>query len=444
VYITELDVDVLPRTTRQNSADVSATAAGTAESNRYTALLPKEMQQALAHRYAELFEVFVQHRGAISRVTLWGVIDGAVVQESPSGCPARWFRSRCADQPEAPCYGDDGNAMSQGVNRTRLNNRTDDKPYASCAAAISVAGLWKLYGATAAVCDVSFEVGAGQIFGLLGANGAGKTTTLECILGLRQPDRGSIQIHGLDLRTHADQARRLVGAQLQAATLQDRITPRQALDLFGSFYAHSFGSGELLARFDLASKADVAFATLSGGLRQRLFLALALINRPTLLVLDEPTAGLDPQARRTLRSLIGEMRSDGMTVLLSTHDLQEAGEVCDRIAIMDRGRIVAVASPAELIGRSESPARLIVRTSPCLASTVVQALPGVTQAALGERGWILETRAPNRVLAELVQRVDEAGARLLEVELRGPSLEDVFIELTGRPWSAGEPQGEVS
>jgi ABC-2 type transport system ATP-binding protein len=238
--------------------------------------------------------------------------------------------------------------------------------------------------------------------------------------------------------------KRLVGAQLQAATLQDKITPRQALDLFGSFYSQSFGSGELLGRFDLEAKADVPFATLSGGLRQRLFLALALINRPTLLVLDEPTAGLDPQARRKLRSLIGEMRSDGRTVLLSTHDLQEADELCDRIAILDSGRIIALASPAELIGRSKSPARLIVRTAPCLASAVVDALPGVLQAAHGERGWILETRAPNRVLAELVRRIDEAGVRLLEVELHGPSLEDVFIELTGRPWSAGEPHGDVS
>ena len=334
--------------------------------------------------------------------------------------------------------------MIEGTNRTRPNNRTDDQANSSCAAAISVAGLSKRYGATAAVCDVSFEIGAGQIFGLLGANGAGKTTTLECILGLRQPDSGSIHLNGLDLRTHAAQAKRLVGAQLQAATLQDRITPRQALDLFGSFYSQSLGSDELLARFDLEAKADVPFATLSGGLRQRLFLALALVNRPTLLVLDEPTAGLDPQARRQLRALIREMRSEGRTVLLSTHDLQEAHELCDRIAILDRGRIVAVASPAELIGRSQSPARLIVRTDPCLASSVVDALPGIMQAVHGERGWILETRAPNRVLAELVQRIDEAGALLLEVELRGPSLEDVFIELTGRPWSAGELYGEVS
>src|SRR5450631_2245890 len=250
-------------------------------------------------------------------------------------------------------------------------------------AAVSVTGLSKRYGATEAVCDVSFEVGAGQIFGLLGANGAGKTTTLECILGLRQPDRGSIQIHGLDLRTHADQARRLVGAQLQAATLQDRITPRQALDLFGSFYAHSFGSGELLARFDLESKADVAFATLSGGLRQRLFLALALINRPTLLVLDEPTAGLDPQARRTLRSLIGEMRSEGRTVLLSTHDLEEAAQLCDEVAILDGGRMIAIAPPSELIGRAKAPARVMVRTAPPLSRAQVDSLPHVLSAVCG-------------------------------------------------------------
>ncbi len=304
--------------------------------------------------------------------------------------------------------------------------------------AVSTRGLRKRYGSTAAVSDVSLEVATGEIFGLLGANGAGKTTTLECILGLRQPDEGTIRINGLDIRIHGAQARRLVGAQLQGATLQDKITPRQALDLFGSFYPEPFGSGELLARFDLEAKADSPFATLSGGLRQRLFLALALVNRPALLVLDEPTAGLDPQIRRTLRGLIGAMRSDGRTVLLSTHDLQEACELCDRVAIMDSGRIIAVASPAALIARSKSPARVIVRTDPCLSGSAVEALPGVLQAAHAEGVWTLETRAPTRVLAELVRSIDDEGARLLEVEVRGPSLEDVFIELTGGARSAGE------
>ena len=314
----------------------------------------------------------------------------------------------------------------------------------SSAAAVSVTGLWKRYGVTEAVCGVSLDVGVGQIFGLLGPNGAGKTTTLECILGLRQPDRGSIRIDGLDVRKHATRVKRLVGAQLQAATLQDKITPRQALDLFGSFYSEPFGSDELLARFDLKSKADFPFASLSGGLRQRLFLALALVNRPTLLVLDEPTAGLDPQARRRLRGLIREMRSDGRTVLLSTHDLQDAQELCDRIAIMDCGRIAAEGAPAELIGRSHSPSRVIARIEPDLAPAAVEALPGVVRTACDEGIWILETRAPTRTLAEMVRRIDEAGARLVDVELRGPSLEDVYVELTGRSWSAGETVGELS
>ena len=309
------------------------------------------------------------------------------------------------------------------------------------AAAVSVHNLRKRYGAIEAVCGVSFEVGAGQIFGLLGPNGAGKTTTLECVLGLRQPDSGSVHINGLDLGTHAAEAKLLVGAQLQAATLQDKITPRQALDLFGSFYPESFSSDELLSRFDLAAKADAAFATLSGGQRQRLFLALALIHRPALLVLDEPTAGLDPHARRTLRALIREIQAEGRTVLLSTHDVDEAGQLCDRIAILDGGRVIADSRPAELIARAKSPARVLVRTAPPLTSAVVESLPDIGNAAFSGNGWVLETRAPNRLLAEVMRRADEAGAELLDVEFHRPSLEDVFIELTGRPWSGGTEAG---
>ena len=307
-----------------------------------------------------------------------------------------------------------------------------------------MAGLCKRYGATEAVCAASFEVGVGQIFGLLGPNGAGKTTTLECILGLRRPDAGSIRVNGLDLRTQATQAKLLVGAQLQAATLQDKITPRQALDLFGSFYPRPFAGDELLRRFDLEDKADAPFATLSGGQRQRLFLALALINRPTLLVLDEPTAGLDPQARRKLRLLIQEMRAEGRSVLLSTHDLEEAAQLCDRVAIMDGGRMIAVAPPAELIGRATLPSRVIVRTAPPLASALVDSLPHLLGAVYSDCAWVLDTQAPNRLLADLVRRADEAGAELLDVQLRRPSLEDVFIELTGHSWSGGESRGELS
>jgi ABC-2 type transport system ATP-binding protein len=316
----------------------------------------------------------------------------------------------------------------------------DDKASRSSAAAVSVAGLSKRYGVTEAVSGVSFEVGAGQIFGLLGPNGAGKTTTLECILGLRQPDSGSIQIDGSDLRTHATRAKLLVGAQLQSATLQDKITPRQALELFGSFYPQPFAGDELLERFDLEDKADAPFDTLSGGQRQRLFLALALINRPTLLVLDEPTAGLDPQARRTLRALIGDMRTEGRTVLLSTHDLEEAAQLCDQVAIMDDGRMIAIAPPSELIGHAKSPTRVVVRTAPPLTSAQVGSLPHVLGAVSSDCGWILDSAAPNRLLAELVRRTDEVGAELLDVQIRRPCLEDVFIELTGHSWSGEREQ----
>ncbi len=321
---------------------------------------------------------------------------------------------------------------------------TDDQSKGSPAAAVSIVGLWKRYGNKVAVGGVSFEVGQGQVFGLLGPNGAGKTTTLECILGLRRPDSGSIHINGLDLRTQAARAKLLVGVQLQAAALQDKITPRQALDLFGSFYPESFGSHELLSRFDLEAKADVPFATLSGGQRQRLFLALALVNRPSLLVLDEPAAGLDPQARRELRTLIREIRTDGRSVLLSTHDLEEASQLCDQVAIMDRGRIVAVAPPAGLIELARAPARVVVRTAPPLASAVVHSLPGVAGAVCGDRGWILDTAAPGRLLVDLVRRADEVGSELLDVELRRPSLEDVFIELTGHPWTDESEPGSLA
>jgi ABC-2 type transport system ATP-binding protein len=308
-------------------------------------------------------------------------------------------------------------------------------------AAVSLRDLSKRYGDTEAVNGLSFEVGPGQIFGLLGPNGAGKTTTLECILGLREPDRGSILIHGVDVRAHPIEAKRFAGAQLQGAALQDKITPREALDLFAAFYYESIATGDLLARFDLDSKADAPFVTLSGGQRQRLFLALALVNRPKLLVLDEPTAGLDPQTRRTLRSLIRAMRDEGRTVLLSTHDLDEADQLCDQVAIMDRGRIVATAPPAELIRRAGALARVVVRTTPPLPRTVIDSLGDVQRAAHDDSGWALDTTAPNRLIADLARCADEARVELLDIELRQPSLEDAFIELTGHPWSSGDERG---
>ncbi len=308
--------------------------------------------------------------------------------------------------------------------------------------AVSVADLWKRYDAVEAVRGICFEVNTGEIFGLLGPNGAGKTTTLECILGLRQPDRGSIRIAGEDSTRRPAHVKRHVGAQLQSATLQDKITPREVLGLFGSFYAKPYAAPELLRRFNLEEKADSPFASLSSGQRQRLFLALALINRPSLLVLDEPTVGLDPQSRRDLHSMIEEVRTEGRTVLLSTHNLEEAGQLCDRVAVMDEGRIIAAASPKEMITRSRSPVRLIIRTARPLTAAIANEVPGVLRAAPDEHDWVLETNEPNRALAGLLRRLDELGVELLDVEMHRPSLEDVFIELTGRAWSDDDPQGE--
>jgi ABC-2 type transport system ATP-binding protein len=311
----------------------------------------------------------------------------------------------------------------------------DDHVKRTPGAAVSVTGLSKAYGAVEAVCDVTFEVEPGRIVGLLGPNGAGKTTTLECILGLRQPDTGSIRINGLDVRAQPVRTKLFVGAQLQAATLQDKISPREALEFFGSFYRQPFPADELLARFDLRDKAGAAFGDLSGGQRQRLFLALALVNRPTLLVLDEPTAGLDPQGRRVLRALIREMRAEGRTILLSTHDLEEAAQICDQVAIIDGGRLIAIAAPSDLIAGAQAPSRVIVRTAPPLSRIQVDTLPHLRGAVCCDGAWTLETPAPKLLLAELVRRADEVGAELVDLQLLSPSLEDVFLELTGRHWS---------
>jgi ABC-2 type transport system ATP-binding protein len=222
-------------------------------------------------------------------------------------------------------------------------------PPAPKPASVNVRDLKKRYGSVDALRGLGFEVSAGEVFGLLGPNGAGKTTTLECILGLRQPDSGTIEINGLGLRENSRQVMQIVGAQIQGATLQDKITPRRALELFAGFYRNPVPIEGLVEQFGLGEKRDSPFITLSAGQRQRLFLALALVNDPRLVVLDEPTAGLDPRARRELHGLIASMRSHGRTVILSTHDLDEASSLCDRVGIIDHGCIVAAGTPAALI-----------------------------------------------------------------------------------------------
>jgi ABC-2 type transport system ATP-binding protein len=307
-------------------------------------------------------------------------------------------------------------------------------------ASVRIRDLAKRYGTVEALRGASFEVNAGEIFGLLGPNGAGKTTALECLLGLRRPDAGAIRIGDVDARESPQEAKRLVGAQIQGATLQDRITPRRALELFASFYADPTDVGELLSGFGLTAKAHSPFGTLSSGQKQRLFLALAFVNNPSVVVLDEPTSGLDPRSRRELHDVIAGMRESGRTVLLSTHDLHEAQRLCDRIGILDQGRIVGTASPAEFIARFGSKPAITVRMRPSPDFAQLRSLPGVDECRPEGDGWRLTTNNVGATIPALTRLLESGGMKLTDLRLEGPSLEDAFLGLTGRPWSDSPPE----
>ena len=302
-------------------------------------------------------------------------------------------------------------------------------------ASISVDHLAKSYGPVEAVRDVSFELLSGEIFGLLGQNGAGKTTTIECLLGLRQPDAGTIAIQGINVLTEPIRARQCVGAQLQFAALQDKITPGEALQFSASFYPKPANTDNLLTRFDLTTKARAPFDSLSSGQKQRLFLALALVNNPEILILDEPTAGLDPQSRRELHQIIAGFRTAGQTVLLSTHNLEEASSLCDRIGILHEGRIIANATPAALIARSSAIPRVSFRTAQPLDSARVALLPGISNHTQQGNAWQVGTTNVNQTISSLVRELAATGNEMLDLHIQRPTLEDVFIELTGKTWS---------
>jgi len=296
---------------------------------------------------------------------------------------------------------------------------------------LAVCDLVKTYGPVRAVDGVSLSVAPGEILGLLGPNGAGKTTLLECALGLRRQDSGSVRIAGLDAATHPAAVKRLIGAVLQSTALQDAITPGEALDLFAGFYAGPIPSARLLERFGLVEKAGARFETLSGGQRQRLALALAFVNDPALLFLDEPTSGLDPRVRRELHDAIRQFRAEGRAVLLTTHYIEEAHALCDRIAILHRGRIIAAGTPDELIAQSPSHPRLIVRAGRSLDLAALAALPGILGAAEAGGSVALQTRDTGPAIIELVRHLARTDNELLDLQVKKPSLEDVFIELTG-------------
>ena len=294
-----------------------------------------------------------------------------------------------------------------------------------------VRDLVKRYGALEAVRGVSFEVAPGEIFGLLGPNGAGKTSIVECVLGLRRPDGGSIHFGDIAALAAPERVKPLIGAALQATALQDRLTPREALRLFGAFYPRRLEPAALLERFSLTAKAEAPFGTLSAGQRQRLALALAFVHEPAALFLDEPTAGLDPQARRDLHGSIRQLRAEGRLVLLTTHDLAEARELCDRVAILDGGRIIAAGRPEELIARSQPAARVELRTARPLDLAALVGLPSAADAKVSGGEARFQTSAVGPAVIELVRLLEAQGNELLDLRVSRPTLEDAFLELTG-------------
>jgi ABC-2 type transport system ATP-binding protein len=301
---------------------------------------------------------------------------------------------------------------------------------------VSVRDLRKSYEGKEAVRGVSFEIQPGEIFGLLGPNGAGKTSTVECLIGLREPDAGELEVCGLDARRRARDVKQKIGVALQSTSLQDKITPREALRLFGSFYRQREEPQTLLERFALTEKADARFDTLSGGQRQRLALALAFVNRPELVFLDEPTTGLDPQSRRELHASIAQMKRDGYTVLFTTHYLDEAEELCDRVAIIDRGRIVATGAPRELAAHSRRLQAVTLVTNRLVERARLAALPGVSEIsevrANDPKTSTVRFQTSNATvtLAALTRMLEEARIDVIELQVRNASLEDVFLTLT--------------
>jgi ABC-2 type transport system ATP-binding protein len=300
----------------------------------------------------------------------------------------------------------------------------------SAGAAIRVAGLEKRYGATTAVDGISFEVEPGQVFCLLGPNGAGKTTTIECLEGYRKPDGGEIRVLGMDPRVDESALRRRIGVQLQEASLPARLRVWEILQLFSVLYERPAVPWDLLERLGLEAKRDTYFDKLSGGQKQRLFVALALINEPELVFLDEITTGLDPRARHSIWDLIRGIKDAGATVVLSTHFMDEAEALADRVAIMKSGRLVANDTPPNLIAgvRRREEVRLHIEGDVELSAIEavegvvgVESEPGGLTAHGGGRGWI----------ARLVAAIDAQDAMLVDLSTRRPSLEDVYLQLTG-------------
>jgi ABC-2 type transport system ATP-binding protein len=299
---------------------------------------------------------------------------------------------------------------------------------------IEVTNLHKRYGDVLAVDDVSFTVEAGEIFGILGPNGAGKTTTVESIAGLRTPDRGSIRVLGLDPRRDRAELRQRVGVQLQESRLPDKLRVGEAVDLYASYYRRPADGDRLLDILGLAGKRRTAYGKLSGGQKQRLSIALALVGSPTVAVLDELTTGLDPQARRDTWDLIEQVRDTGVTILLVTHFMDEAERLCDRLALIDAGRIAALDTPAGLVAGAAEEQRVRFRPSVPLDEQLLTELPEVT--GVQHSGPQLVVTGTGNLLHAVTAVLARNQIIAHDLRVEQASLDDAFVRLTGRPLDA--------
>jgi len=295
--------------------------------------------------------------------------------------------------------------------------------------AVEITHLRKTYGPLTAVDDVSLSVAEGEIFGILGPNGAGKTTTVECAIGLRNADSGTVRLLGLDPRTERDEVREIVGEQLQTGAQPGKLRVGEILEEYQSFYREPADVGELMDVLGLTAKRGDYYRTLSGGQRQRLSVALALVGRPKIAVLDEMTTGLDPQARRDTWELIEGIRGRGVTIVLVTHFMEEAERLCDRVALIDNGRVVALDTPAALAERARGGKTMRFRPSAPFDDRLLTGLPEVT--GLEHAGQHVVVTGPGELVSAVILALHAAGVTARDVRLDSSNLEDAFVKLTG-------------
>ncbi len=298
--------------------------------------------------------------------------------------------------------------------------------------AVEVKNLTKRYGDLVAVNELSFDIEKGEIFGLLGPNGAGKTTTVEMIEGLRKPDGGTIKVCGIDVSKGTDRVKEIIGVQLQSTTIYDQIKVREVIDLFGGYYQKSIPTDQILGDVSIADKQDSFVGTLSGGQKQRVALALALVNDPEVVFLDEPTTGLDPQARRNVWAIIESLKGSGKTIILTTHYMEEAERLCDRVGIIDHGRIITLDTPRDIIVNADIESAIEFTCRGEDKEAIFANIAGVIKVTREGNRYILHTKESSSVLRELTRLADEEKLQLEGMSVRHGTLEDVFLLLTGR------------